>query len=125
MNAPVFLLADFLDPAHEEVCRNQLIEAGKGGVAHQNKEQGGSRRAFKLAVVKQLREFMSAEDDHYLRVFNPAQFRVTKQTSTIYQGNADLAHLTPAEITGIFSEAALVRLSGARDDGRGPLLPRL
>ncbi|HEX8225969.1 MAG TPA: DUF87 domain-containing protein [Allosphingosinicella sp.] len=101
------LLADFMDPAHEEVCRSELIEAGKGGVAHQNKEQGGSRRAFKLAVVKQLREFMSAEDDHYLRVFNPAQFRVTKQTSTIYQGNADLAHLTPAEITGIFSEAAL------------------
>lgn len=101
------LLADFIDPAHEEACRNELAEAGKGGVAHQNKEQGGSRRAFKLAVVKQLREFMAAGDDHYLRVFNPAQFRVTKQTSTIYQGNADLAHLTPAEITGIFSDAAL------------------
>lgn len=101
------LLADFIDPAHEEICRNELVEAGKGGVANQNKEQGGSRRAFKLAVIKQLRKFMSADDDHYLRIFNPAQFRVTKQTSTIYQGNADLAHLTPAEITAVFTDAAL------------------
>lgn len=101
------LLADFIEPAHEEACRKELIEAGKGGVAHQNKEQGGSRRAFKLAVVEQLRQFMSADDDHFLRVFNPAQFRVTKQVSGMFNGTADMAHLTPAEITGIFSDAAL------------------
>jgi uncharacterized protein len=101
------LLADFIDPAHEQVKRDELIEAGKGGVAHQNRELGGSCRAFKLAVVEQMREFLAEDDDHYLRVYNPAKFRVTKQVSGMFQGNAELSHLTASEITAIFSDAAL------------------
>lgn len=102
------LLADFIDPAHEQVKRDELVAAGKGGVAHKNKEQGGSRYAFKVAVVKQMREFLADGDDHYLRVYNPAQFRVTKQLSFLDKNNeAEMAHLTASEITAIFSEAAL------------------
>ncbi|MFA9201279.1 MAG: ATP-binding protein [Cypionkella sp.] len=101
------LLEDFIDPAHEAARRDALFEAGQGGVANQNKEQGGSRHRFKQAVFRKMREFMAAGDDHYLWVINPAQFRVTKQDSRMYQGNADLAHLTPSEITAIFSDAAL------------------
>lgn len=101
------LLEDFIDPAHEQALRDALIAAGQGGVANQNKEQGGSRHRFKQMVFRKMREFMAAEDDHYLWVINPAQFRVTKQVSGMYQGNADLAHLTPSEITAIFSDAAL------------------
>ncbi|SNS32137.1 hypothetical protein SAMN06295912_104123 [Sphingomonas laterariae] len=101
------LLADFIEPIHEQAKRDELVAAGQGGVAHQNRELGGSRRAFKLAVVKQMREFLADDDDHYLRVFNPAQFRVTKQVSGMFQGNAELSHLTASEITAIFSDAAL------------------
>lgn len=101
------LLEDFIDPAHEQARRDVLVAAGQGGVANQNKEQGGSRHRFKQAVFRKMREFMAADDDHYLWVINPAQFRVTKQVSGMYQGNADLAHLTPSEITAIFSDAAL------------------
>lgn len=101
------LLGDFIDPIHEQVRRDALAAAGRGGVAHQNKEQGGSRHRFKQAVFGKMREFMAPADDHYLWVINPAQFRVTKQVSGMYQGNADLAHLTPSEITAIFSDAAL------------------
>lgn len=101
------LLEDFIDPEHEQVRRDALVAAGHGGVASQNKEQGGSRHRFKQAVFRKMREFMAADDDHYLWVINPAQFRVTKQVSGMYQGNADLAHLTPSEITAIFSDAAL------------------
>ena len=102
------LLADFIDPPHEQVKRDELIAVGKGGVAHKNKEQGGSRYAFKVAVVKQMREFLADGDDHYLRVYNPAQFRVTKQVSFLDKNNeAEMAHLTASEITAIFSEAAL------------------
>lgn len=101
------LLSDFLDPAFEEARRTDLVAAGEGGVPSQNKEKGGSRYNFKVAVVRKMREFMAAEDDHYLWVINPAQFRVTKQVSGMYNNNADLAHLTPSEITAIFSDAAL------------------
>lgn len=102
------LLADFLDPAFEDARRADLVAAGEGGVANQNKERGGSRYNFKVAVVRKMREFMAAGDDHYLWVINPAQFRVTKQVSGMYNNNADLAHLTASEITSIFSDAALL-----------------
>lgn len=101
------LLEDFIDPAHEQARRDDLVAAGQGGVPNQNKEQGGSRHRFKQAVFRKMRAFMAADDDHYLWVINPAQFRVTKQVSGMFQGNADLAHLTPSEITAIFSDAAL------------------
>lgn len=101
------LLEDFLDPEFEEARRAELAAAGQGGVAHQNKEQGGSRYNFKRAVFQKMREFMAEGDDHFLWVINPAQFRVTKQVSGMYQGNAELAHLTASEITAIFSDAAL------------------
>lgn len=101
------LLEEYLDPAHEKARCDVLVAAGQGGVAHQNKEQGGSRYQFKQAVFQKMREFMSTNDDHFLWALNPAQFRVTKQVSTIYNGNAELAHLTPSEITAIFSDAAL------------------
>ncbi|WP_423605683.1 ATP-binding protein [Sphingomonas sp. MS122] len=101
------LLADFVDPAFEEARRAELLAAGEGGVAHQNKEQGGSRYNFKRTVFRKMREFMAAGDDHFLWVINPAQFRVTKQVSGMYNNTAELAHLTASEITSIFSDAAL------------------
>lgn len=103
------LLLDFLDPPYEEKKRNELTAAGKGGKPHKNRELGGSRNEFKKAVLEQMKEFLSEGDDHFLRIFNPAQFRVTKQTSYLDKNDdAELARLTASEITSVFSDAALI-----------------
>lgn len=101
------LLADFVDPAHEQARNQELAVAGQGGVAHQNQEQGGSHRAFRTRVTEQLRAFVSPAEPRRLRILNPAQFEVTRQVSKMFQNNADLATLTPTEITAIISDAAL------------------
>lgn len=101
------LLGEFLDAEYEENKKAELVAAGGGGAAHQNKEMGGSRNAFVAAVIGQMREFVREEDDHYLRILNPAQFRVTKQVSGWNADNAAFLKLTASEITAIFSDAAL------------------
>lgn len=102
------LLGDFIDPAYEAAKRDELLTAAKGGKAHKNRELGGSRNAFKKAVLDQMRTFLSAEDDHYLHVFNPAQFHPTKQISFLDKNDdAELSRLTASEVTAIFSDAAL------------------
>lgn len=101
------LLSDFLDSAFEAERKAELVTAGAGGTAHQNKELGGSRNAFVAAVIQQMRAFLDQEDDHYLRIYNPAQFRVTKQVSGWNADNAAFLRLTASEITAIFSDAAL------------------
>lgn len=102
------LLEDFLDVDHEAAKKADLVAAGAGGAANQNKELGGSRNAFVAAVVAQMREFLGQDDDHYLRILNPAQFRVTKQVSGWNADNAAFLRLTASEITAIFSDAALL-----------------
>ncbi|MEC5292189.1 DUF87 domain-containing protein [Aurantimonas sp. C2-6-R+9] len=101
------LLSDFLDPAYEAIKKAELVAAGSGGVAHQNKELGGSRNAFVAAVIEQIRSFLDQDDDHYLRIQNPAQLRVTKQVSGWNADTAAFQRLTASEITAIFSDAAL------------------
>jgi len=101
------LLSDFLDPPFEEARKAELVAAGAGGTAHQNKELGGSRNTFVTAVIEQMRTFLAEDDGHYLRIYNPAQFRVTKQVSGWNADNAAFLRLTPSEITAIFSDAAL------------------
>ncbi len=101
-------LADFLDPAFEAAKRQELLAACKGGKPHKSREHGGSRNAFKKAVLEQMRAFLAPDDDHFLRVFNPAQFHPTKQISFLdKEGDAEFARMTAAETTAIFSDAAL------------------
>lgn len=102
------LLSDFLDPAFEADRKAELVAAGAGGAAHQNKELGGTRNTFVAAVIQQMRAFLDQDDDHYLRIYNPAQFRVTKQVSGWNADNAAFLRLTASEITAIFSDAALL-----------------
>ncbi|MCW6037444.1 DUF87 domain-containing protein [Spirulina subsalsa FACHB-351] len=101
------LLAEFIDPDYEADRRQELVAAGQGGVAHQNQEQGGSHLAFRALVAEQLRAFVDPAEQRRLRVFNPAQFEVTRQAGGMFQGNANMATLTPTEITAIISDAAL------------------
>ena len=101
------LLSDFIDPTYEDSVCAELAAAGKGGKPHQNQEQGGSHAAFRSCVTKQLRAFIDPNEPRRLRVFSPAQFEVTRQATRLYSGNADMATLTPTEITAIVSDATL------------------
>ncbi|MGS1093254.1 ATP-binding protein [Aquamicrobium terrae] len=101
------LLSEFIDPAYEEARQQELAVAGQGGVPHQNQEQGGSHLAFRARVTEQLRDFVNPDEQRWLRVLNPAQFEVTRQAGGMFQGNANMATLTPTEITAIISDAAL------------------
>jgi hypothetical protein len=103
------LLGDFIDPAFQAAKLAELKAAGVGGLPNQDRERGGSRHTFKRAVHHQIRDFLSSDDDHFLRVINPAQFQVTKQPSFMNnQGHAELMTLTACEITSIFSDMALL-----------------
>lgn len=114
------LLADFLDPAHEETQRLALVQAGQGGAAHQNQEQGGSHLAFRARVIEQLRAFVDPDEQRRLRVINPAQLEATRQAGGMFNNNANMATLTPTEITAIISDAALTvcQEMGMTDQGR-------
>jgi len=101
------LLADFVDPAYEDARRAELTAAGQGGLPNQNQEQGGSHGAFRAQVTAQLRAFVDPAEPRRLRILNPAQFEVTRQAGGMFQGNANMATLTPTEITAIISDAAL------------------
>jgi DNA helicase HerA-like ATPase len=106
-NQYVNLLAEFVDADHEEVQRLALVAAGQGGMPHQNQEQGGSHQAFRARVTEQLRAFVNPNEQRYLRILNPAQFEVTRQASGMFNNNANMATLTPTEITAIVSDATL------------------
>ena len=114
------LLSEFIDPDFEEALSLELVTAGQGGVAHRNQEQGGSHRAFRDRVLTQMRTFVSQDERRYLRVLNPAQFVVTRQASGAYEGTANMATLTPTEITAIISDVALevCQELGMVDEGR-------
>ena len=101
------LLAEFIDEAHEAPQRAALVAAGRGGVPNQNQEQGGSHLAFRARMTEQLRAFVAPGSPNMLRILNPAQFEVTRQAGGMFQGTANMATLTPTEITAIISDAAL------------------
>ncbi|RIK84901.1 MAG: hypothetical protein DCC69_11210 [Hyphomicrobiales bacterium] len=101
------LLSEFIDPVHEAERHQELVVAEQGGVPNQNQEQGGSHLAFRARVTEQLRAFVNPAEQRWLRVLNPAQFEVTRQAGGMFQGNANMATLTPTEITAIMSDAAL------------------
>jgi DNA helicase HerA-like ATPase len=111
-NQYAMLLPEFVDGPGDAALNAELTKAGANGRANRNKEQGGSHLTFKAKVVEQLRAFMVAEDGSRLRIINPAQFEVTKQASGMFNDNADMATLTPCEITGIISDAALTVCQG-------------
>ena len=113
-------LSDFLDADYEEARLSELNAVGGRGPAHQNKEEGGTRKAFKAKVVEQFREFLGPANRRFLRVYNPTQFDVWQQTGGMFQGSAAMSSLTPCEITAIISEATLevVQEMGMTDSAR-------
>jgi len=97
----------FLDPAYEAAQLEDLRQVGGRGRPHQNKEEGGTRQAFKRRVEEQLADYLREQNERFLRVYNPTQFDVWQQTGGLFQGSAAMASLTPCEITSIMAEATL------------------
>ena len=100
-------LSDFLDLEFETQKLDELHAVCGRGVPHQNKQEGGTKRAFKNEVISQLEEFLDPRNDRYLRVYNPTQFDVWQQVGGLFQNSAAMASLTPCEITAIISESTL------------------
>jgi len=101
------LLADFVNNAYQAEVNATLATAALGRPVDQGKEEGGSLRDFNNAVVEVISEFLLPETQAPLLIFNPAGFRVSKQTTNAYQGQAAFTDFTGSEITAIFSSATL------------------
>jgi len=114
-------LAAFMDGAAAEQTEELLAvgPAGKENV-RQNKEEGGSVQEFTAKVREQLETFLNQNDPRMLKVLNPVQFEVWRQTTNPYQNQAAMATLTPTEVTRIISEMALEVLQeqGVTDTAR-------
>ena len=106
-NQYVEQLSEFIDPGYETQKWDELHATGGRGVPHQDREKGGTKKAFKAEVLVQLRELLDPHCDRYLRVYNPTQFDIWRQVGGIFNGSAAMASLTPCEITAIISESTL------------------
>ncbi|MCK5777750.1 MAG: DUF87 domain-containing protein [Rhodospirillales bacterium] len=101
------LLSDFIDDAYQRRINNELIIAAQGRPVERGRDEGGSVHAFNRAVNTAVTNFLDPANNQKLLIFNPAEFRVSKQTINAYQGEAAFTDLTPCEVTAIFSSAAL------------------
>jgi uncharacterized protein len=111
-------LSSFLDQRYDDSQLERLYAVCGRGRPSQNKEEGGTRLAFKEEVTNQFRAFLNPANERYLRIYNRTRFDVWQQTGGLYQGSAAMASLTACEITAIMSEAALevAQENGMKDE---------
>lgn len=100
-------LSDFVSNEYQAAIDAELAAAAQGRPVTQGKEEGGSMHAFNRKVTEKISEFLKPETEASILIFNPAGFRVSKQTTNAYQGQAAFTDLTASEITAMFSSAAL------------------
>ncbi len=107
-------LSDFYDSPSEEKILNNLRTLGASGKTRvsKNVEEGGSRKQFAEAILKDLRTFLDPANPAKLKIYNPAEFEVWRQDSKPYANEASMASLTPPEIAQIVSEATIEIASG-------------
>ncbi len=99
----------------KEVVRN----GGKDNV-QRNVEEGGGINEFSIELEKQLREFLNPDNDSYLKIYNPSEFEIWRQSGGMYNNQAAMASLTPTELTQLISEIVLkiCQEMGMTDKGR-------
>ncbi|KPQ05930.1 MAG: putative ATPase [Rhodobacteraceae bacterium HLUCCA12] len=100
-------LSVFVDQGYQDAVNQALSAAAQGRPVAQGKEEGGSLHAFNTAVSTAISAFLAPDTEQSILIFNPAGFRVSKQTTNAYQNQAAFTDLTPSEITAMFSNAAL------------------
>ncbi|WP_111641801.1 ATP-binding protein [Marinimicrobium alkaliphilum] len=101
------LLSDFVDQDYQASVNQYLSSAARGRPVTRGKDEGGSLHSFNAAVNTKISEFLSPATDQSILIFNPAGFRVSKQTMNAFQDQAAFTDLTACEITAVFSSAAL------------------
>lgn len=103
-------LSSFYDVTTEAKTRNTLNDIGKAGKKNfqSNKDEGGSVAAYRIALMKDLSEFIDS-NDHFLKIYNPNSFEVWKQDSMFFKATdtPSMSRLTPSQITQIVSELCL------------------
>ena len=77
----------------------------------QNKDLGGNHRAFAESIANHIGTFMK-DDMWRLRVFNPAKYKITEQTSGMFNKKAGIGDLTPTQTTRIVAEELLKYFDG-------------
>jgi hypothetical protein len=103
-------LEDFYDLELEQRKIEQLqkvVDDGGKGNVQLNKEEGGGINEFAMAIENELEEFIKPDCPYMLKIYNPSQFDVWRQTGGKYKTEAAMASLTPTELTQIISEAVL------------------
>ena len=101
------LLSDFIDRNFMDSIDQKPKTAAKGRPVDQSKDDGGSIIEFIKTVNEVISDFLSPSCTKKILILNPANYRVSKQTSGAYNGNAAFSDLTPCEITAIISSASL------------------
>ena len=101
------LLSDFVDVEYQQSMSEALHEAASGKPVAAGKEAGGSIACFNEVTKEKMAEFLDPNCPENIWIINPANFRVSKQTTNAYQNTAAFRDLTPSEITAIVSDAAL------------------
>jgi len=107
----------FYDRRHEDALTAELDGIGVAGKANvkKNVEEGGSIAQFSEKIEEHIAEFMNADPNRKLKIYNPSNFEVWRQDSKPFQGDASMATLTATEIAQIISAATL---NVAREKGR-------
>ena len=102
-------LKPFVVEKHQTAVMEGLQpEKGRGKTA-KTKQDGGTIRDFSERVKTVLKTFLSAESPYPICIINPASLTVWQQIGAqdFRTGEADMAQLTPTEITAIISHHAL------------------
>ncbi|MEM9557259.1 MAG: DUF87 domain-containing protein [Acidobacteriota bacterium] len=102
-------LTPYVDADRQERVVRHLQEIGTAGKTNvqRNVEAGGSIQQFASAVNELVERFLEPTETARMLTINPNMFEVWRQDSKPYNDQASMATLTAAEITRIFSEAAL------------------
>lgn len=103
-------LKDFYDKELEQRKIDQLQKMVKDGGKNNiqlNKEEGGGINKFVQAMKNELTEFIKPDCPYMLKIYNPSQFDVWRQTGGVYNSKAAMASLTPTELTQVITESVL------------------
>ena len=88
----------------DEMINNSIVTTEE--YINQNPELGGNSGQFAEQIKDHIQRFL-VDDTWRVRVFNPSNYRVTGQTSGVFNNKAGMGDLSPAQVTRIVVEQTL------------------
>jgi hypothetical protein len=117
-------LSNFYRINHErrriKELQNVMPDGGRENF-QRNVEEGGGINKFREEFQKEMNVFLDLDNrDEILKIYNPTEFNIWKQTGGVFNGEAAMASLTPTELTQIISESILevCQKQGMTDEAR-------